>query len=68
MDFRTRSKSRVLDDLVEKLRSLPRKHPDRSRLIKMIIDLNREIERRAPLVAPGGAGAVAGARKRSTGA
>jgi hypothetical protein len=42
MAFRTRSKSRVLDDLVEKLRSLPQNHPDRPRLIRMIIDLNRE--------------------------
>jgi hypothetical protein len=46
MAFRTRSKSRVLDDLVAKLRSLPQNHPDRPRLIRMIIDLSREIERR----------------------
>jgi hypothetical protein len=46
MEFRTRSKSRVLDDLVEKLRPLPRTHPDRPRLIRMIIDLSHEIGRR----------------------
>ena len=46
MEFRTRSKSRVLDDLVEKLRQLPRTHPDRARLIRMIIGLSDEIGRR----------------------
>ena len=46
MEFRTRSKSRVLDDLVEKLRQLPRTHPDRPRLIRMIIGLSDEIGRR----------------------
>jgi hypothetical protein len=46
MEFRTRSKSGVLDDLVEKLRRLPRIHPDRPRLIWMIINLSGEIGRR----------------------
>jgi hypothetical protein len=35
-----------LDDLVEKLRRLPRTHPDRPRLIRMIIGLSHEIGRR----------------------
>ena len=46
MEFRTRSKSCVLDDLVEKLRQLPRPHPDRPHLIRMIIGLSHEIGRR----------------------
>ena len=45
-EFRARSKLRVLDELVEKLRRLPPNHPDRPRLIRMIIDLRGEIERK----------------------
>ena len=45
MELRARSKSRVLDDLVEKLRTLPRNHPDRPHLIRMIIHLSRETVR-----------------------
>lgn len=45
-DFRARTKSCVLDELVEKLRRLPQNHPDRPRLIRMVIDLRGEIERR----------------------
>ena len=40
--------------LLEKLRSLPRHYPDRPHLIRMIIDLSREIER-SGTVPPGGA-------------
>ena len=47
MELRARSKSRVLDDLVEKLRTLPRNHPDRPHLIRMIIHLSRETVRPA---------------------
>jgi hypothetical protein len=46
MEFRTRSIAQVLDDLVAKLEALSERHPDRPRLIRMIIDLRREIERR----------------------
>jgi hypothetical protein len=53
VEYRTRTKSRVLDDLVEKLRRLPSNHPDRAHLTRMIIDLSREIERSGPAVAPG---------------
>ena len=45
IEFRTRSKSHVLNDLVEKLRSLPQNHPDRPHLIRMVLDLSREIGR-----------------------
>jgi hypothetical protein len=41
------AESRVLDDLVEKLRTLPRNYPDRPHLIRMIIDLGREIQAQA---------------------
>lgn len=44
IEFRTRSKSRALNDLVDKLRLLPRNHPDRPHLIRMVLDLGREIE------------------------
>jgi hypothetical protein len=53
MEFRTRSMSRVLDDLIEKLRRLPLEHPDRPRLVRMISDLHSEVEaqgRNAPPV------------------
>jgi hypothetical protein len=54
MEFRTRAISQVLDDLVAKLEAISPRHPDRPRLIRMIIDLRREIERRpAPQPAPG---------------
>jgi hypothetical protein len=48
------SESPLVDDFVAKLRSCPRHHPDRPHLIRMIIDLNREIER-SGTVPPGGA-------------
>jgi hypothetical protein len=38
MEFRTRPISQVLDDLVAKLEQISPKHPDRPRLIRMIID------------------------------
>jgi hypothetical protein len=54
MEFRTRPISQVLDDLVAKLEAIARKHPDRPRLIRMIIDLRREIKRRpSPQPVPG---------------
>jgi hypothetical protein len=46
MEFRTRSLSQVLGDLVAKLKALPLTHPDRPTLTRMVIDLRREIERR----------------------
>jgi hypothetical protein len=46
MEFRTRSMSRVLDDLIEKLRPLPPEHPDRPRLVRMISDLHSEVAAR----------------------
>jgi hypothetical protein len=48
VEFRTRSKSRVLRDLIAKLESLPPRHPDRPHLIRMILGLRRELERAAP--------------------
>jgi len=48
MEFRTRSRSRVLDDLIDKLRKFPQNHPDRPHLIRMIIGLRDEIERAKP--------------------
>jgi hypothetical protein len=44
MEFRTRPKGKVLDDLVAKLRMLPEKHPDRLYLDRMVHDLRHEIE------------------------
>lgn len=38
--------SRVLDDLIEKLRRLPLEHPDRPRLVRMISDLHSEVAAR----------------------
>jgi hypothetical protein len=49
MEFRTRSKQRVLDDLVAKLETLPKNDPDRLRLIRMIISLRRELELGPPI-------------------
>jgi hypothetical protein len=46
MEFRTRSIAQVLDDLVAKLEQISPRHPDRPRLIRMVIDLRREIDRR----------------------
>jgi hypothetical protein len=46
MEFRTRSIAQVLDDLVAKLEQISPRHPDRPRLTRMVIDLQREIERR----------------------
>jgi hypothetical protein len=54
VEFRTRPMSRVLEDLIEKLRSLPKNHPDRPHLTRMVIDLSREIERRRSEDAPDG--------------
>jgi hypothetical protein len=34
----------VLRDLIAKLESLHHKHPDRPRLIRMILDLRRDLE------------------------
>jgi hypothetical protein len=52
MEFRTRSIAQVLDDLVAKLEAISPRHPDRPRLIRMVIDLRREIDRRlAPALA-----------------
>jgi hypothetical protein len=46
--------SQVLADLVAKLEAVAERHPDRPRLIRMIIELRREIDRRpAPQPAPG---------------
>jgi hypothetical protein len=50
MEFRTRSLSQVLDDLVAKLKALPLTHPDRPTLTRMVIDLRREIERKTVAV------------------
>jgi hypothetical protein len=46
MEFRTRSIAQVLDDLIAKLEQISPRHPDRPRLIRMVIDLRRKIERR----------------------
>ena len=43
----------VLDDLVAKLKAMPEQHPDRPMLIRMVIDLRREIDRRPSPVAAG---------------
>lgn len=48
MQFRTRAKSQVLDDLIAKLKTMPETHPERPHLIRMIIDLRQEIDRRPP--------------------
>jgi hypothetical protein len=53
MEFRTRSIAQVLDDLVARLEQISPRHPDRQRLVRMVIDLRREIERRLSL-APAG--------------
>jgi hypothetical protein len=54
MEFRTRSISQVLNDLVAKLEAISPQDPDRPRLVRMIIDLRREMERRPSLQpAPG---------------
>ena len=44
MNFRTRPKWVVFNDLVAKLRTLPRRHPDRLHIARMIRELGREIE------------------------
>jgi hypothetical protein len=44
-DRRAHEAEPVLADFVEKLQSLPRNHPDRPHLTRMIIDLSRELER-----------------------
>jgi hypothetical protein len=45
MECEKRTTSRVLDNLSSKLGTLPRRHPDRPQLIRMMIDIHREIER-----------------------
>ena len=49
MEFQTRPKSQVLDDLIAKLAAMSPRHPDRPTIIRMIIDLRREIERNPPV-------------------
>ena len=44
MEFRTRPKWRVLNDLIDKLETLPANHPDRGSLIRMILGLRGEID------------------------
>jgi hypothetical protein len=44
--MRSRSISQVVEDLVAKLEAMAPLHPDRPRLIRMILDLRREIELR----------------------
>jgi hypothetical protein len=44
VEFRTRPKWRVLNDLIDRLETLPANHPDRERLIRMILGLRGEIE------------------------
>jgi hypothetical protein len=46
MQFRARSKSRVLEDLTSKLQSLPPRHPGRPALIRMIVGLSADMARR----------------------
>jgi len=48
-EFQTRSKRRVLDDLVAKLETLPANHPDEMRLIRMILGLRHELECGPPI-------------------
>jgi len=50
VEFRTRPKWRVLNDLIDRLETLPANHPDRGRLIRMILGLRGEIDGRC---APG---------------
>jgi hypothetical protein len=44
VEFRTRSKSCVLRDLVAKLERLSHNHPDRPHLIRMVLGLRRELD------------------------
>jgi hypothetical protein len=53
MEYETRTTSRVLDDLVGKLETLPRHHPDRPQLIRAILGLRDEIERPESNFVPG---------------
>jgi len=53
MDLHTRPPSQVLDDLVAKLQTMGPHHPDRPTLIRMILDLRREIDLR-PAADPAG--------------
>ena len=46
MEFSSRSKRHAFDDLVVKLAMLPRNHPDRWRLGRMVRDLREEIDRK----------------------
>jgi hypothetical protein len=53
MHFQTRPIFQVLDDRVAKLETMPQRHPDRPNLVRMIMDLRREIDRRPSPVAAG---------------
>jgi hypothetical protein len=44
MDFQTRSKQRVLDDLVAKMETLSPKHPDRPNLLRTILGLRQILD------------------------
>jgi hypothetical protein len=48
MEFQSRSKELVLEDLTNKLQVLPPKHPDRPILARMILGLRAELGRRRP--------------------
>jgi len=45
MQCEKQTTSRALDNLSAKLGTLPQRHPDRPQLIRMMIDIRREIER-----------------------
>ena len=44
MEFRSRPKWRVLNDLIDKLETLPANDPDRQRLIRTILSLQGELD------------------------
>jgi hypothetical protein len=48
MALETRTTSRVLDDLVAKLETLPQHHPDRPQLIRTILGLRSELADATP--------------------
>ena len=47
MRFQTRSKEAVVADLNRKLEQLPERHPARPVLVRMLCQLNAEVERAA---------------------
>jgi hypothetical protein len=53
MEFQTRSKEQVVEDLREKLERLPAKHPDAPPLSRMINDLRAELGRIATKITEG---------------